>query len=153
VTLRYWDHGRRYDAQGRLDDAGRPRELHVEDALAVTDWSAPRGTAALERTRLRAGAVDVSGEARCESLTPPGRDLESMMLEASRVSGTGECELGEAPADALVGLFVAEGEVVLRRSAGELRVPAGRSAVLPARMGERRLRLEGAHGLLASVRD
>lgn len=150
VTLRYWDHGRRYDATGKLDDAGQPRELHVEQALAVTDWQAPRGAEGLTRTRLVAGSIDVNAGARLEALRPPGRSEASMALEVSRAVGTGEVALGEAHADALVGIFVAQGEVSVAGT--ELRIPAGRSAVLPARMSARRLELRGAHAILASVR-
>jgi len=153
VTLRYWDHGRRYDAQGRLDDGGQPRELHVEDALAVTDWDAPRGNEGLRHTRQRAGAVDTKGAARFEALTPRGRSPESMALEVSRISGTGECSLEHAHQDALTGLIVVEGEIVIACEQGELRVPAGRSAVLPAGWRTRSMRLEQAHAISASVRE
>ncbi|MGF1469938.1 MAG: type I phosphomannose isomerase catalytic subunit [Sandaracinaceae bacterium] len=61
VTYRFWDWNRRYDATGRPDRSGRPRELHVEAALAVTDWDAPREDALLAEVRLRLGAPDRGG--------------------------------------------------------------------------------------------
>jgi len=153
VTLRFWDHGRRYDARGKLDPAGEPRALQVEEALAVTDWAADRGQAGLMHTRQRAGAVATLGAPRLDALMPPARARGSTALDASRVSGTGELELAGAHRGVLTGLFVAQGELSISHEAGDLRVPAGRSAVLPASLVEPRLALRGAHALLASVRE
>ncbi|MCA9530843.1 MAG: class I mannose-6-phosphate isomerase, partial [Myxococcales bacterium] len=65
VTYRYWDWNRRYDAAGRPVDAdapdGRARTLHLEHALAVTDWDAPREAALLASARCAAGAPRPSG--------------------------------------------------------------------------------------------
>lgn len=36
-TYRLWDWGRRYDAHGRQDPQGQPRELHVEESLRIID--------------------------------------------------------------------------------------------------------------------
>lgn len=42
-TWRISDWRRRYNAQGELDSAGKPRELHTREALDAIDWSLPRG--------------------------------------------------------------------------------------------------------------
>jgi mannose-6-phosphate isomerase len=36
-TFRIWDWNRKYDSQGRVDPTGKPRELHVEQALRLID--------------------------------------------------------------------------------------------------------------------
>jgi hypothetical protein len=55
LTLRYWDWNRRYDAQGRQDDAGLPRPLQVERALEVTDWARSSDPSWLARQRCSLG--------------------------------------------------------------------------------------------------
>lgn len=149
VTYRYWDWNRRYDAEGRLDPNGAPRRLHVEDALAVTDWDAPRGEAFLDRIRLRAGAPDLDGPARIDPLSGSGGGLSSDVLWVERWAGTGALEVPER--DRLRGLTVVAGEVRLAGDGWALRVPRGRSAVLPAALGRARAELAGAHALLCSV--
>lgn len=143
VTYRYWDWNRRYDREGRPSESGSPRALHREHALAVTDWSAPRGEALLARARLRAGAVDPSAPPRIDPLCGPA-GLRSAHLAVARVSGTGAIEL---PAwDALRALTVLEGAIELD---GVL-VEAGRTAALPARFRSRAV-LCGAHAIVAAT--
>lgn len=42
-TWRLSDWGRKYNDKGERDPQGKPRELHVEDALSAIDWNLPRG--------------------------------------------------------------------------------------------------------------
>ncbi|NBO37862.1 hypothetical protein EBU99_04685 [bacterium] len=42
-TWRLSDWGRRYNERGEEDANGKPRELHVEEALSAIDWQLPRG--------------------------------------------------------------------------------------------------------------
>ncbi|HEY8427186.1 MAG TPA: class I mannose-6-phosphate isomerase [Sandaracinaceae bacterium] len=143
VTYRYWDWGRRYDAAGRESAEGTPRALHVRDALAVTDWAAPRGEALLARARLRAGVPDLRASARLEVLAGL-EGLASAHLRVARLSGSGAIEL---PAwNALAALTVLEGAVVL----GDRVVEAGRTAAVPAAW-RGRAELEGAHAILAAT--
>jgi mannose-6-phosphate isomerase len=150
LTYRYWDWNRRYDARGVLDPRGEPRALHVEHALAVTRWDAPRGTAFAESVRLRAGEPDLRAPANLTRLAGPHGGLPSAWLDVARLAGTGE--LAWPAADALVGLTVVAGSVTLVDARGRrTRVERGRSAALPACIGELRLHLDGAHAVLSSI--
>ncbi len=92
VTYRYWDWGRRYGPGGERNPAGAPRALHLEEALAVTAWSAPREEALLRGTRHRAGVPDRHAPARREALSGAGGPVSSPALEVSRLIGTGTLE-------------------------------------------------------------
>ncbi|UJR81600.1 type I phosphomannose isomerase catalytic subunit [Sandaracinus amylolyticus] len=146
VTYRYWDWNRRYDADGRVDPKGAPRALHVDDALAVTDWSAPRGDAFLARARRRAGAPELAGAPRLEALAG-ARDaaLTSDALEVWRVSGTGALVL--PPHDALRSITVLAGRVEI----GDLEIVQGRTAALPATRDAQPITLDRACAILASA--
>ena len=160
LTYRYWDWNRRYDARGVLDPHGEPRALHVAHALAVTRWDAPRGAAFADSVRLRASTPDAVGPARLTRLA--GRSgglhpdeleragLPSAWLEVARAAGTGALKW---PAqDALVGLTVVAGRVTIVEAHGRRTlVERGRSAALPACIGDVRLELDAAHAILASI--
>jgi mannose-6-phosphate isomerase len=150
LTYRYWDWNRRYDARGVLDPRGEPRALHVEHALAVTRWDAPRGAAFAESVRLRAGEPDLGAAASLTRLAGPRGGLPSAWLDVARLAGTGE--LAWPAADALVGLTVVAGSVTVIEAHGRrTRVERGRSAVLPACLGDVRLSLDAAHAVLSSI--
>ncbi len=55
TTYRVFDYG-------RLDDKGRPRQLHVEQAIAATIWDGPRGQDAISKLRRMPETVPSSGE-------------------------------------------------------------------------------------------
>lgn len=145
VTYRYWDWGRRYGADGRLDPKGEPRPLHRAEALAVTDWSLPRGEALLERVRLRTGEARRAESARLELLSgPDDAPLHSPALRVARLTGEGELSLPRWPA--LRALTVLEGTIAL----GPLLVASGRTAAIPANyLGT--LRLQRAHAILSAI--
>lgn len=145
VTYRYWDWNRRYAPDGRLDEAGAPRALHRDEALAVTDWTLPRGEALLERVRLRTGRVDVQGPARRDPLSAPsGAPLTSSALRVTRMAGEGRLALPAWPA--LRALTVLEGEVAL----GSLVIEAGRTAAIPA-VYALPATLRAAHAIVSAV--
>lgn len=145
LTYRYWDHGRRYDADGKRDPEGSPRPLHVERALAVTDWRAPRGVDLVDSLRLRLGPPDLSRSPEIETLCAPEATLPFPYLCAERIVGTGRLELGTT--ETCRSLTVVEGEVEL----GGLVVSAGRSALIPVHSGPITATLRGAHGLMARL--
>ena len=149
VTYRYWDWNRRYDAAGALDPRGAPRALHVEHALAVTDWGGPRGAPFLDRIRLRAGGAETSLAARADALCGPSGGLSSEHLWVERWTGTGA--LAARARDRLVGLVVVAGEVRLDWPGGSLVVGRGRSAAIPARVTGLSVELDRAHALACSV--
>lgn len=147
VTYRFWDWNRRYDSTGRPDPSGTPRPLHVDHALAVTRFDAPRGGAMLERVRHRAGAVDLAGAARLERMGGPGGPAISDALVVDRASGTGSLPI---TAGVFRGLTVLAGQVAVRHEGGTLVVARGRSAALPATVPVV-LELDHAHAIVASV--
>lgn len=126
LTYRYWDWNRRYDAAGREDPRGKPRALHVREALAVTRWEAPRGDALLAASRLRAGAPDVDGAARVTDLCGREGPVVSEHLQVARLAGDGVAPWPRW--NALVALTVLDGSVTLDGA----RVRAGQSAAVPA---------------------
>ncbi len=145
VTYRYWDWNRRYDSEGRSDPKGQPRALHVEHALAVTNWDAPRGGAFLQRARLRAGEADVEGPAVVTSLCGREGGLASDDLQVARLSGTGVATLPMW--GALMGVTVLDGAVTV----GDVRLTRGMSAAVPAAMGGAAAQLERAHAVVSAV--
>ncbi|MFW6050164.1 MAG: type I phosphomannose isomerase catalytic subunit [Myxococcota bacterium] len=148
VTYRYWDWHRRYDAEGRPDPQGTTRPLHLEHALAVTDWTGPREEALLDRIRCRPGPPDLDGPAGLEPLTEPG-PVRSSALHVARLGGTGTLTLPPEPR--LRGLTVVEGAVRLRGGDFDVTVARGRSAALPAALGPLTAELSRAHAVLASA--
>lgn len=149
VTYRFWDWNRRYDATGRPDRSGRPRELHVEAALAVTDWDAPREDALLAEVRLRLGAPDRGGAARLAPCCGALGGVPSSDLDVVRLHGSGTVALPEL--DALRALTVTAGSVAVEGAHGVTIVAAGRTAALPAAMGPSRARLDEAEAVLSAA--
>lgn len=121
VTYRYWDWDRRYDAQGNPDPDGRPRALHRDHALAVTDWD--RGTAL---PRLRCGPAPVGEAASIEVLAGPEGGLWSAHVRVARLAGTGT--LPHPEWNVLAALTVLEG----RAKIGGLWADQGRTIAIPA---------------------
>jgi mannose-6-phosphate isomerase class I len=152
LTYRYWDWNRRYDAAGKLDPAGQPRALHVEHALAVTRWDAPRGEAFVESVRHRAGPADLEGSADIQWLTGPvpTAPLASEHLAVKRLAGTGSIAMPDS--ELLWGLTVLHGSVTLTGDDFTLTVSRGRSAVLPAGLPAMRAECIRAHAILGNAR-
>lgn len=145
VTYRYWDWNRRYDPDGRPDPAGMPRALHVDEALAVTRWDAPRGAALLEGCRLRTGSPDPRGAPAWEPLCGRDGGLASEHLHVARVHGSGALDLPDW--DSLRAVTVLDGEITI---AG-VTVVRGQTAALPARSAARRATLTGAHAIVSAA--
>jgi mannose-6-phosphate isomerase class I len=151
VTYRYWDFGRRYDASGKLDPAGRPRELHVQHALAVTRWERANDEAWLASRQLVLGWPDSAAPARCELLCAPQAEarLRSARLRVARLFGTGTTQL---PAwNALRAVTVVEGEVRLGAGTDAILVPAGTTVAVPAVLGALETELAQAHALISAA--
>lgn len=151
VTLRYWDWNRLYDAQGKPDPNGKPRELHVERALEVTDWVRTRDPKYLAAQRCRPAKMDLAAAARCDVLcgSEASAPVRSDYLRAARISGTGDVNVPDW--NTLRGLTVIDGEAELRGDFGSLRIARGRTVALPACSTGLVCRLERAHALVSSV--
>lgn len=150
VTYRYWDWNRRYDAEGRLDPAGKPRPLHLEHALAVTDWEGPREWALLDAVRVPGElmTIDGKGSAARVPLCGRGAPIASSFLAIDHLSGNGPLALPASTG--LRALTVVDGAVHLRAPGFDLMVEKGRSAVIPHAF-EAQLVLESARAILAAI--
>lgn len=147
MTYRYWDWNRKYDAHGNPSASGAPRELHVERALAVTRWDAPRGDAFLETAHRRV-PVRVDAPLTAHRLAG-GTGLSAGGLDVAVLTGTGvrpirRVEVAEA-------WVVLEGELELSGDFGSVRVVRGTSAVIPAAAGAMRARGDELHAVVSSI--
>lgn len=147
VTYRFWDWNRRYDAAGRSDPAGRPRELHVARALEATDWQAPTGDAlvAICRRLPRTLAIPSARQDDSSALRLQGL-IQNPWFGAAGLQGSGDVEL---PANGFRALLVLGGRLDLAGGTGELRLNAGDSAAVPAAAGALRLRGQAVRAILA----
>lgn len=151
VTLRYWDWNRRYDAQGRRDPQGQPRELQVTRALQVTEWQKASDSNWLASQRVSLGVADRSGVVQCGVLCGPeaSAPVHSPFLRTARLTGNGATQLPDW--GSLRALTVIEGSACLKGSFGELRVPAGCTAAVAAGLVQLCCELDHAHAVLSSV--
>ncbi|MEM8607613.1 MAG: type I phosphomannose isomerase catalytic subunit [Myxococcota bacterium] len=149
ITYRYWDWNRRYDPEGRLDPNGKPRELHLQRALDVTRWSGPREAELLASIRRDLGAPDVAGVAKLEAMIGLDGPLRSRTFDIRRVAGTGEIDLPDATS--IRSLTVLGGTLAIRHEAGQLEIPEGRTAALPACLSSVGLELAEAHAVLCEL--
>lgn len=157
ITYRYWDWNRRYDDRGRESPDGRPRELHLERALAVTDFSRPRGEEFDRQVKRSLGAPS-PGDVRFEPLAGFEGGIASSDLLVARISGSGVTRLPSL--GTLIGITVVRGSVAslgedVTLVDGELRgervIGAGRSAVFPAELGEHSLFLSNAEAIVSAI--
>lgn len=144
VTYRYWDWNRRYDALGKPSLLGAGRPLHVEHALAVTDWQRVQTDGFIDSIRLRAGLGSLSGSASWTALAGDA-GLASHWLRVGRIMGSGNLTLPTV--DRMHAITVMAGEVRI----GSLSIERGRSAVVPACLAGATLTLQSAHALVMAV--
>lgn len=113
-TYRVYDYG-------RLGADGKPRALHVEKALDVTDTAAYKAPPVNFPERQQGGC-------RIETLA----DCDYFKTERLTLAGTCPLLVDEG---SFLGLFCAEGEVNLESAGGVLRLIKGQTAFLPAGLG------------------
>jgi mannose-6-phosphate isomerase len=145
LTYRYWDWNRRYDADGKADPRGQARALHVDEALSVTRWDAPRGQSLLDGCRLRAGVPELRGVPTWTALCGRSDGLRSEHLHVARLHGTGPIELPDW--DSLRAVTVLDGAVHL----GGVTIARGQTAAVPARPAVLGATLDGAHAIVSSA--
>src|SRR5690606_11701 len=87
-TLRFWDWDRRYDAAGHPDPGGKPRTLHLEQALTLLKPQELTGEGFLRRVRplgtLQESLEEATG-LRCWTF-PPNNYYQSRYFEAESSS-------------------------------------------------------------------
>ncbi len=132
VTYRFWDWARRYDADGRPSPDGTPRALHLADALAVTDWGAPRGAAFEATCRRRPVRVDGA----------PGLVRERVLalgpVRVERLAGEGDLRI--ATEGQLTVLYATAGGFGFGGDDAH-QATVGETVVIPAALGELALHL------------
>ena len=120
-TWRLFDWNRRFSPQGEASPEGKPRALHVQEALSCIDWSLPRGRALEERLLRRA----VPGR-----ILPPTPDNPFAL---SVLEGPGTLTCGPLLAGTFQTLTVWQGAARLHQEgAREEPLQAGESAFVPA---------------------
>ncbi|MBK6580083.1 MAG: class I mannose-6-phosphate isomerase [Sandaracinaceae bacterium] len=145
VTYRYWDWGRRYDAAGVPSEDGKARELHIDHAIAVTDWARVTRYSFIDTIRRRAGVPVLTG---LPVVTMLAEHPSSADLQVARLEGTGSCTL-PAWSHVAMGLTVLEGSVQFAN--GEV-VHRGETAALPEGAAGLPVTLSGAHALVMTAR-
>ena len=140
VTYRFWDWNRRYDAAGQLDVRGRPRRLHLERALEVSDWDAARGAEFVESCRCRSEVLSTEPIRR-------ERLVSNSYFESQRWQGSGELDL---PVDRLLAVLCIAGSAELTGPDGQCELRLGQSAVVPAAVESLQLRAEGCELIVSS---
>ena len=127
TTYRYYD-------WGRVDKKGKHRQLHVQEALAVTAWDAPRGSRFVEWVRRIPGVVgsESTSQAKEESLVHE----REFALHRLTFSHSGDAFGGDS-GNGIQGLTVIEGVVDIECSGQNVDVlHAGQSAIIPAVVGK-----------------
>lgn len=128
----------RVDDWGRVDKSGKPRELHLEQALKVIRWSDPAPVKTVPRRTL-----DKPGTQVTELVTSPYFRLEKIEITApffSRHDGT-----------SFHALFTHEGGVTLMSEAGTEVIPAGRTCLIPAALDQYTIKPGGKHASLLRI--
>jgi mannose-6-phosphate isomerase class I len=151
VTYRYWDWNRRYDRSGQLQaTGGKPRELHLEHALAVTAWDQASSDKLLKSCVLHAGPADTNAQSAleilCSQKASPG--LACSRLLVARLVGNGTVTLPNW--NVLRALTVIEGEVSFSLARRAQVIGPGRTVAIPARLGTVEAQLKQAHALLCA---
>jgi mannose-6-phosphate isomerase len=104
---------------GRVDPEGNPREMHLEQALRVMDWSDHAANLSV------AEPLSADGENRQWALlTTPYFSVERFELEQAQSLDTSQRRFRI--------LFNIKGKLVLAYENGELALPPGRSVLIPA---------------------
>lgn len=140
LTYRYWDWNRRYDAAGRRDPEGAPRELHLERALEVTRWDAPRGAAFVATCRATPKLIAKHQAATRVEL------LRCDYYVAERWTGEGEFALHP---ETMLALTVLSGQVYVRARDGVCQARRGQSVVIPAAAADLVVTLSGSADVTA----
>jgi mannose-6-phosphate isomerase class I len=129
VTYRFWDWDRLYDAQGRRDPKGAPRELHVERSLEVTAWHLPGGTPFVDGCRATPQALDAGSGGLTRH-----RVIDWPWFITERWTGTGQMTLPRT--GTLWALTAVRGQGTLEVHGEQSTIRRGQSVVVPAAAGE-----------------
>lgn len=123
-TYRVWDWNRRYDARGHEDSvAGKPRELHVEQALRLIDPMVQHGPG-FAASVMRQGTRVHPGKG-VSLLTFPSNG-NYRLCRAQMLPGAA-CRLEVLGGQGFATVTVLDGSLAI----GDVKIPAGQSAFVP----------------------
>lgn len=129
ATYRLWDWNRRYDARGRPDADGTPRTLHIDQALEVIDFGAPRGADGVRFLSRRPRILRAGGGSEEAELVS---DLDGLRL--TRLTLAPGAPLPLATEGRFAALTCTRGNVALVDPTGTpaIHLRMGESALVPA---------------------
>ncbi len=150
VTYRYWDWNRTYDEQGAPSPSGKPRALHVDEALSVTQWHACDDPAWLSRIRCRTQSLTSLGAEPQHRVLSGTTNAQrpSRSLRVEWMAGTGTLQLDAH--DILRGVVITHGALTIE---GTKRIHAeqGQSLIIPAGTESMPLTLDHAHVIVSAI--
>ena len=133
TTYRVYDYG-------RTDDEGNPRQLHVKDAIAATEWGGVRGKAAIEVYRRK--PVEIGDPGNIGMPPPVFQLVDEDLFQSKRIELSGNSTYHPAGILGVRGYTVLEGEVEISpiMMPGDprperVKVRKGQSFVVPAAAG------------------
>lgn len=125
-TYRMWDWGRTYDAQGKADPAGQPRELHVAESMALVEperLTGPQLTAGARKT------AEVQERDGCQWQVFPENSFCRLMIVTVPAGGT--LPLGLKDGYGFIYGIAGEGSVTAVENGKEVNFYKGQSVFLP----------------------
>lgn len=142
-TYRLWDWNRKYDAQGRKDPQGQPRELHIQECLEVIDFAGPRGAAFLNYVRPQPQVVQQQGASVETRLVETANFGVSQLVLKNGGTLTGNC------AASFHGIIVYAGTLTICQPHGLkiAEIPCGQAVILPANLQAYTLQGAQAQGI------
>ena len=130
-TYRLWDWGRLYNNQGQLDLAsGKPRELHLEQALKLIDPQTQVGEAFVEQRRRKAKQETYRADS-VRVLSFPANPYYQCRL----VSMQSEAHIS-VETDRYAAIILLEGKLSFLSRTGIVSLRVGESALLPVSAGK-----------------
>lgn len=153
ITYRYWDWNRLYDDSGKQTDRGKPRQIHLEHALKVTNWDRSRGNLLQSTNHMAFGPAITSKPATIEYLCGPGTisGMRCDCLQAARIVGSGHVQLPNW--NVLRALTVLEGEVILGQKGHEVKISIGQTVAIPASLKNLTTTLNCSHSFICAVHE
>jgi len=147
-TYRLWDWNRKYDPQGRKDPNGKPRELHIADALNVINFDGPRGQEFLQHIQPPRSILQQNG-ASCETLL-----AETEHFGVSQITLADGDPLHADCSASFHGLIVYEGRLEIHTPGAHVTtIMRGQSVICPAILQAYTLTSEHAKGLKVKLSD
>lgn len=141
-TYRLWDWNRKYDAQGRKDPHGQPRELHVDESFDVIQFDDPRGPNFVRQIQPQPSVVQQHGdctETCCVETENFG--VSQIVLEPNGVLH-GDCRAS------FHGILPYAGRLeIVQQGCVLTEIICGQAAIVPAALGEYTLKGAGTQAV------